>query len=91
MKLNAGVWRYHPVKKKFELYAEGGSNQWGADWDDRGQMFFAACVIPHMWQAIQGGRYQRQGGQHGNRHTYADLQTIADFGARSTGRMGTWW
>ena len=79
VKLNAGVWRYHPGKKKFELYAEGGSNQWGADWNDRGQMFFAACVIPHMWQAVQGGRYQRQAGQHGNRHTYADLKTIADF------------
>ena len=79
VKLNAGVWRYHPVKKKFELYAEGGSNQWGVDWDDRGQMFFAACVIPHMWQCIQGGRYQRQGGAHQNRFTYDDLKTIADF------------
>ena len=79
VKLNAGVWRYHPVKKKFELYAEGGSNQWGADWDDRGQMFFAACVIPHMWQAIQGGRYQRQAGQHPDRFTYDGLKTIADF------------
>ena len=79
VKLNAGVWRYHPVKKKFELYAEGASNQWGVDWDDRGQAFFEACVIPHMWQCIQGARYQRQAGQHFNKHTYEDIKTIADF------------
>ena len=79
VKVDAGVWRYHPVKKKFELYAEGGSNQWGVDWDDRGQAFFEACVIPHTWQCIQGARYQRQGGPHANRFTYDDLKTIADF------------
>ena len=75
--INAGVWRYHPVKKKFELYCEGASNQWGIDWNDHGQAFFAACVIPHMWQAIQGARYQRQAGSHFNKHTYEDIKTIA--------------
>ncbi len=79
VKINAGVWRWHPVKKKFELYAEGASNQWGVDWDDRGQAFFEACVIPHMWQCIQGARYQRQAGQHFNKFTYDDIKTIADF------------
>lgn len=79
VKVDAGVWRYHPTKKKFELHAEGGSNQWGVDWDDRGQAFFAACVIPHLWQCIQGARYQRQAGPHANRFTYDDLKTIADF------------
>src|SRR6187399_2184240 len=77
--VNAGVWRYHPTKKKFELYAEGASNQWGVDWDDWGQAYFEACVIPHMWQCIQGGRYKRQAGSHWNKHTYEDIKTIADF------------
>ncbi|MEZ0254724.1 MAG: PVC-type heme-binding CxxCH protein [Chthoniobacter sp.] len=77
--LDAGVWRYHPTKKKFEVYAEGASNQWGVDWDDLGQAFFEACVIPHMWQCIQGARYQRQAGQHPNKFTYEDIKTIADF------------
>ncbi|MEP6672632.1 MAG: PVC-type heme-binding CxxCH protein [Chthoniobacter sp.] len=77
--LDAGVWRYHPLKKKFEVYAEGASNQWGVDWDDWGQACFEACVIPHMWQCIQGARYQRQAGQHPNKFTYEDLKTIADF------------
>lgn len=75
--INAGVWRIHPKTRKFERWAEGASNQWGIDWNDRGEAFFEACVIPHMWHAIQGARYQRQGGQHFNPHTYDDIKTIA--------------
>ncbi|MEX2286923.1 MAG: PVC-type heme-binding CxxCH protein, partial [Planctomycetaceae bacterium] len=28
-----GVWRYHPLTKQFELFGEGGGNQWGIDFD----------------------------------------------------------
>lgn len=76
-KLNAGIWRYHPVKHKFEIFAEGGSNQWGLDFNDQGQAFMTACVIPHLYHVIQGGRYQRQAGQHFNPFTYGDIKTIA--------------
>ena len=62
--INAGVWRYHPVKKRFEVFAEGTSNPWGIDFNEYGQCFIEACVIPHLFHMIQGGRYQRQGGQH---------------------------
>ncbi|MEK0449233.1 MAG: hypothetical protein RL088_1501 [Verrucomicrobiota bacterium] len=75
--INAAVWRLHPKTRKFERWAEGASNQWGIDWNDRGEAFFEACVIPHMWHAIQGARYQRQGGRHFNPHTYDDIKTIA--------------
>ena len=75
--MNAAVWRYHPTKKKFELFAEGASNQWGVDFNDQGQAFITACVIPHLYHVIQGGRYQRQGGQHFNKFTYDDIKTIA--------------
>ena len=77
--INAGVWRYHPVTKKFERYCEGGSNQWGIDWNDHGQACFAACVIPHIWQCIQGARYTRQAGAPSNPHTYEEIKTIGDF------------
>jgi len=77
-KINAGVWRYHPTKDKFEVFAWGTSNPWGLDFDDRGQAFITACVIPHLWHMIQGGRYHRQGGRHFNRHVYNDIKTIAD-------------
>jgi putative membrane-bound dehydrogenase-like protein len=76
--LNAGVWRFHPVRREFEVFAHGTSNPWGLDFDDRGEAFITACVIPHLFHMIQGGRYHRQGGQHFNPHTYEDIKTIAD-------------
>ncbi|GAB3977946.1 hypothetical protein GCM10028806_40180 [Spirosoma terrae] len=77
-KLNAGVWRYHPTTQKFELFAEGTSNPWGLDFNEYGHAFITACVIPHMYHMIQGGRYQRQAGKHFNPYTYDDIKTHAD-------------
>ena len=77
-KLNAGVWRYHPTTKVFELFSEGTSNPWGIDWNDYGHSFITVCVIPHMFQTIQGARYQRQAGKHFNPYTYADIKQIGD-------------
>lgn len=76
--LNAGIWRYHPVKHSFEVFAYGTSNPWGVDFDDHGQAFATACVIPHLFHVIQGARYQRQAGSHFNPHIYQDIQTIAE-------------
>ncbi len=75
--INAGVWRYHPTRHVFEVFAHGTSNPWGLDYNAQGEFFVEACVIPHMWHIIQGGRYHRQGGQHFNPYTFADIQTIA--------------
>lgn len=76
--LNAGVWRYHPVRHQFEVFAHGTSNPWGLDYDQHGEFFVTACVIPHLYHIVPGGRYHRQGGQHFNPHTYDDIKTIAD-------------
>ena len=76
--INAGIWRYHPTKQVFEVFAEGTSNPWGIDFDDRGQLFAEACVIPHLWHIIQGARYERQAGQHFNPFVFADIKQSAD-------------
>jgi putative membrane-bound dehydrogenase-like protein len=76
--INAGVWRYHPTKHIFEVFAHGTSNPWGLDFDEHGQAFVTACVVPHAFHIVQGGRYQRQSGDHFNPYTYADIPTIAD-------------
>ncbi len=76
--INAGVWRYHPVRQEFEVYAHGTSNPWGLDYDQHGEFFVTACVIPHLYHIVPGGRYHRQAGQHFNPHTYEDIKTIAD-------------
>ncbi len=75
--INAGIWRYHPTRHEFEVFAHGTSNPWGVDFDDWGECFCTACVIPHLYHVIQAGRYQRQAGQHFNPHTYDDIKTIA--------------
>jgi putative membrane-bound dehydrogenase-like protein len=76
--LNAGVWRWHPTRHEFEVFAHGTSNPWGLDFDARGQAFLTACVIPHLYHVIQGGVYRRQSGSHFDRYVYQDLDTIAD-------------
>ena len=77
-KINAGVWRYHPTRHKFEVFAEGSSNPWGIDFNDYGHPFITVCVIPHLYHVIQGARYQRQAGNHFNPYTYDDIKTIGD-------------
>jgi putative membrane-bound dehydrogenase-like protein len=62
--MDAGVWRYHPTHHVFEVFTEGGSNPWGIDFDEHGQLFAEMCVIPHFWHMIQGARIERQGGEH---------------------------
>lgn len=76
--LNAGVWRYHPVRREFEVFAWGTSNPWGVDFDDRGEAFLACCVIDHLWHMVQGGRFVRQGGSHFDRYPWIEIATIAD-------------
>ncbi|MHC4993503.1 MAG: PVC-type heme-binding CxxCH protein, partial [Planctomycetota bacterium] len=76
--LNAGIWRYHPSRHEFEVFAHGGSNQWGVDFNDYGQAFMTACVIPHLYHVVQNARYLRQAGSHFNPYTYDDIKTIAD-------------
>ncbi|HUR54790.1 MAG TPA: PVC-type heme-binding CxxCH protein, partial [Gemmataceae bacterium] len=76
-KINAGVWRYHPTRHVFEVFAHGTSNPWGLDYNANGDFFIEACVIPHMWHIVQGGRYARQAGPHVNPYTYDDIKTIA--------------
>lgn len=62
--LNAGVWRYHPTRHVFEVFAHGGSNQWGLDFDQHGQIFMTHCrshwgkgLTTHV---MQGGHYWNQ-------------------------------
>jgi len=81
--INGGVWRYHPVKDRFEVVAHGFSNPWGIDYNAKGQLVMSACVIPHLWHVIPGGIYHRQGGQHFNPYVYDDIKTIADHRHRS--------
>lgn len=58
------LWRYHPIRRTFELYAEGTSNPWGLDYNHNGSWFVSACVIDHLWHLTQTGYYRRQAGAY---------------------------
>ena len=46
-KIRAGVWRYHPVRHEFEVFAHGASNQWGLDFNAVGHLFMTHCRSFH--------------------------------------------
>lgn len=62
--LNAGVWRYHPVRHEFEIFCHGGSNQWGLDYNSNGHFFMTHCRS--FWgkggttHAIRNGHFWNQ-------------------------------
>ena len=86
-KLNGAIWRFHPTKHVFEVFAEGTSNPWGLDFNDYGHAFTTACVIEHLYQVVQGARYKRQAGKHFNPYIYDDIKTVADH-VHWVGRQG---
>ena len=68
-----GVWRYHPLTKEFELFAEGGGNIYGLTFDRKGNLFYSSNGGALFWHAVQGGYYRKSFGKHGplhNLHTY---------------------
>ena len=81
--IDAGIWRYHPTKKQFEVFARGLSNPWGFDFNDVGQGFATCCVIPHLFHVVQGGVYHKQSKPHLNPYIYDDIKTIRDHTHRS--------
>lgn len=77
-RLNAGIWRFHPVTHQFDIVAEGTTNPWGHDWDDYGQLFFINTVIGHLWHVVPGAYYRRMYGEHFNPHLYELIEQTAD-------------
>jgi putative membrane-bound dehydrogenase-like protein len=76
VKMNATVARYNTKTRKFELFGDGISNQWGVDWDAAGNAFVSACVVDHIWHVAPGGVYIRQGGAPTIPYTYELLKPI---------------
>ncbi len=64
-----GVWRYHPLSRRFELFCEGGGNAWGLDFDRHGHLLYSTNVGGHvLLHGVQGGYYWKSFGKHGALH-----------------------
>lgn len=66
--VEAAVWRYHPVRDEFEIYANGGSNQWGLSYGTDGEMFMTHCRsawgLGPVSQVFRDGHYWSQANQN---------------------------
>jgi putative membrane-bound dehydrogenase-like protein len=75
-----GVWRYHPITHRFELFCEGGGNCWGLDFDAHGELLYSTNVGGYVGvHGIQGAYYWKQFDKHGglsNAHAYGYLDHV---------------
>lgn len=78
VRMNCGVWRYHPIHKTIEAFAHGTTNPWGLDFDDYGEMFITNCVIKHIFHVVPGAHFVRMFGQDINPHSYQLMESCAD-------------
>ena len=60
------VWRYHPVSREFEIYAEGGGNTFSLDIDSKGRIFTGTNGgNTRGWYFPQGSYSAKNWGKHG--------------------------
>jgi putative heme-binding domain-containing protein len=72
--LGQAIWRYHPVTREFELFAEGGGNTFCVEFDRKGRLFSGTnWGNQRGLYFVQGGYYVKGWGKHGpltNPHAY---------------------
>ncbi|WP_141402517.1 PVC-type heme-binding CxxCH protein [Sediminicola luteus] len=71
----SAIWRYHPLTDDFEIYAYGGSNQWGLDYNAYGEMFMTHCRSAYgggpVTQVFRDANYWTQNNRHTNDFIYS--------------------
>jgi putative membrane-bound dehydrogenase-like protein len=85
-----GIWRYHPRTREFEVFAEGGGNTWGLDFDATGNAFGSSNGGYIAFHMIQGGYYLKGFAKHGplhNPHAYGYLGPISYQGPKQGGHV----
>ncbi|MFN0055072.1 MAG: PVC-type heme-binding CxxCH protein [Planctomycetales bacterium] len=87
VRINTGIWRYHPTREVFEAVAHGTTNSWGFDYDDHGEMFFINTVIGHLWHVVPGAHYRRMYGTDFNPYLYQLIEQTADHFHWDTGEV----
>lgn len=63
-----GIWRFHPATHAFEVFAEGGGNTWGLDFDKDGNIIAGTNFNEVGLHQVQGAYYVKNFGKHGELH-----------------------
>ncbi len=85
-----GIWRYHPRSRRFEVFAEGGGNTWGLDFDATGNAFGSSNGAYITFHMVQGGYYLKGFAKHGplhNPHAYGYFGPVTYRGAKQGGHV----
>ncbi|HYT93202.1 MAG TPA: hypothetical protein VEL76_31075, partial [Gemmataceae bacterium] len=60
------IWRYHPETRRYEIFAEGGGNAFGVEFDSKGRLFSGHNGgNTRGFHYVQGGYYQKGFSKHG--------------------------
>ena len=60
------IWRYHPEKHIYEIFAEGGGNTFGCEIDEKGRIYSGHNGgDTRGFHYVQGGYYRKGFGKHG--------------------------
>jgi putative membrane-bound dehydrogenase-like protein len=90
LEFQQGIWRFHPRTRRFEVFAEGGGNTWGLDFDAGGNAFGSSNGAYIAFHMIQGGYYLKGFAKHGplhNPHAYGYFGPIAYRGTKQGGHV----
>jgi putative heme-binding domain-containing protein len=64
--MGQAIWRYHPERRHYEIFAEGGGNSFGVEMDSQGRIFSGHNGgDTRGFHFVQGGYYQKGFGKHG--------------------------
>lgn len=78
------IWRYHPRSRRFELFAEGGGNTFGLEFDAAGRAFSGHNGGgTRGFHFVQGGFYSKNFGEHGyltNPYTFGHFGSMGHRG-----------
>ncbi|MDA7527818.1 c-type cytochrome [bacterium] len=89
--LSCCIWRYHPVKETFEVWADGTVNPWGLDWNEEGEGFINTSVLDHFWHLVPGARFQRSSGREAgirDSYSYELMEPTSDHRHWTGGQTG---
>ncbi|MCI0627525.1 MAG: HEAT repeat domain-containing protein [Acidobacteria bacterium] len=82
--LGQAIWRYHPITREFELFAEGGGNTWSVDSDNKGRLYSGTNYgATRGLHCVQGGYYVKGWSKHGpltNPYAFGFFQHMAHTG-----------
>jgi putative membrane-bound dehydrogenase-like protein len=76
--IEPGIWRIHPVTKRFEVIVRGTTNPWGLDWDENGEMFMSNNTNGHLWHVIPGALLERMFGAGSVPYDFERLRMIGE-------------